>query len=146
MPSNNFPPYNTPTLNTQNQIFSQNQKVFYNITSLSQKFRLNFTSAQPLPLTHHLGCGHSLNARKDDKIGTSKQGLKSLLLSPMRRLSHCFHADYSMIVATRRKTFRISCYIFTFIKNFYFNCLWCCRNNFHVYISTFRSIYFNIWR
>ena len=45
--------------------------------------------------------GHSLNARKDDKIGTSKHGWKSLLLSPMRRLSHCFHANYSIIVATR---------------------------------------------
>ena len=54
-----------------------------------------------IPLTLHLGRGHTLNARKDDKIGTSKQGLKSLLLSPMRRLSHCFHANYSMIVATR---------------------------------------------
>ena len=54
-----------------------------------------------IPLTLHLGRGHTLNARKDDKIGTSKHGWKSLLLLPMRRLSHCFHANYSMIVATR---------------------------------------------
>ena len=33
--------------------------------------------------------------------GLPSKGLKSLLLSPMQRLSHCFHANYSMIVATR---------------------------------------------